>query len=47
MDHRGADLKIIMWLAVCMLSVGFAYLTGDIAFSSDINVYWQEEPGGL
>lgn len=39
MDHRGADLKIIMWLAVCMLSVGFAYLTGDIAFSSDINEY--------
>ena len=28
-----------MWLAVCMLSVGFAYLTGDIAFSSDINEY--------
>ena len=32
-------MKIIMWLAVCMLSVGFAYLTGDIAFSSDINEY--------
>ena len=38
-------MKIIMWLAVCMLSVGFAYLTGDIAFSSDINEYIN--PSGL
>ena len=42
---RGADLKIILGLAVWMLSSGIAYLVGDIAFSSDIYKYM--EPANL
>ena len=42
---RGADLKIILGLAVWMLSSGIAYLVGDIAFSSDIDKYM--EPANL
>ena len=43
--NRGADLKIILGLAVWMLSSGIAYLVGDIAFSSDIYKYM--EPANL
>ena len=36
---RGAELKIILMLAVWMLASGIAYLVGDIAFGSDIEKY--------
>lgn len=40
-SDRGAELKIILSLAVWMLASGIAYLVGDIAFSSDINKYME------
>ena len=40
-SDRGVKLKIILSLAVWMLTSGIAYLVGDIAFSSDINKYME------
>lgn len=39
LGYRGADLRIVLSLAVWMLSVGLTYLVGDIAYSSDIDSY--------